>query len=177
MKQELERQLIAKYPKLFRDVNKSPQETLICFGCEFQSGWFDIMDKLCGYLTSLQEDRSYYLGLKEDIKDSDDKSFDGRFHCPDVIFSQAKQKYGTLRVYWHFKELENYEEIKSKLKTPEQLDEYINKYFDMVENAIEFCEYLSSITCEECGKPGKLYTGGWCTTLCPEHAKERNYID
>jgi len=47
----------------------------------------------------------------------------------------------------------------------------------MVENAIEFCEYLSSITCEECGKPGKLYTEGWYMTLCPEHAKERNYID
>jgi hypothetical protein len=29
MKQELEQQLIAKYPKLFRDVNKSPRDSYL----------------------------------------------------------------------------------------------------------------------------------------------------
>lgn len=177
MSPELEHKLIEKYPGLFRDVNKSPRETLICFGAECGDGWFEILDNLCGYLTNLQESRSYYLGLKEDAKDDDDKGFDGSFHCPDVVFSQVKQKYGTLRVYWNFAEIENYEQIKSKLKNPEQLDEYINKYCDMVENAIDFCEYLSSKTCEITGKPGKLYTKGWCVTLCKEEAIKRFGFD
>jgi hypothetical protein len=169
MSPELEHKLIEKYPDLFQDVNKSPRETLICFGAECGDGWFEILDNLCGYITHLQKSRTFFLSLKDgEFKD---------FHCPGVKFMQIKEKYGTLRVYWNFAEIENYEEIKSKLKSPEQLDEYINKYYDTVENAIEFCEYLSSITCEECGKPGKLYTGGWYITLCPEHAKERDYID
>lgn len=177
MSPELEHKLIEKYPVLFRDKDKSPRESLMCFGAECGSGWFNILDNLCGYLTSLQKNRSFYLGLKESIKDNNDEGFNGSFYCPEIIFMQIKQKYGTLRVYWNFKEIENYDEIKLKLKRPEQLDEYINEYSDMVENAIDFCEYLSSITCEECGAPGKLYTGGWYMSLCPEHAKERNYID
>lgn len=177
MSPELEQKLIEKYPKLFRDVNRSPQETLICFGCEHGDGWYDIIDKLCGYITHLQKSVSYYLGLKEDIKDSDDKSFDGRFHCPGVVFIQIKEKYGTLRVYWNFAEIENYDKIKSKLKNPNDLDECIKKYGDMVENAIDFSEYLSSKTCEMTGKPGKLYSKGWCITLCKEEAIKRFGFD
>ena len=177
MTSELEQKLIEKYPKLFGRVNKSPKESLMCFGCEHGDGWYDIIDNLCGYITYLQKSVSYYLGLKEEIKDSDDKSFDGRFHCPDVVFMQIKEKYGTLRVYWNFAEIENYDEIKSKLKNPNDLDERIKKYGDMVENAIDFCEYLSSKTCEMTGKPGKLYSKGWCVTLCKEEAIKRFGFD
>ena len=175
MTTELEKQLIEKYPGLFRDVNKSPRETLICFGCEHGDGWYDIIDNLCGYIIRLQNNVSYYLGLKEEAKD--DKSFDGCFHCPDVVFTQIKEKYGTLRIYWHFKEIENYEELKSKLKNPDDLDEYIKRFDQMVENAIDFCEYLSSKTCEVTGKPGKLYSKGWCVTLCKEEAIKRFGFD
>jgi len=55
MSPELEKQLIEKYPILFRDVNKSPKETCMCWGIEAGSGWYDIIDNLCGYITHLQE--------------------------------------------------------------------------------------------------------------------------
>ena len=90
---------------------------------------------------------------------------------------QIKEKYGTLRVYWNFKEIENYEELRSKLVKPEQLDEYIGKYSDLVDSAVDFCEYLSSKTCEVTGKPGKLYSEGWCVTLCKEEAIKRFGFD
>jgi len=176
MNAELESKLIKKYPSLFKDVNKSPMETLMCFGCEHGDGWYDIIDNLCGYITALQKNVSYFLTLKKDIKDVDDVSFDGRFRCPGVVFVQIKEKYGTLRVYWNFEEIKNYEEIKSKLKNPDELDEYINKYHDRIESVIDFCEYLSSKTCEVTGKPGKLYTDGWCRTLCDEEAIKAGYI-
>lgn len=174
---ELEHKLIEKYPKLFRDVNRSPKESLMCFGCEHGDGWFDILDNLCGYLTNLQKNRAFYLGFKQEVVDSDDKSFDTCFKCPDIVFTQIKEKYGTLRVYWNFKEIENYEELKSKLVKPEHLDEYIGKYSDLVDSAVDFCEYLSSKTCEVTGKPGKLYSDGWCVTLCKEEAIKRFGFD
>jgi len=34
-------------------------------------------------------------------------------------------------------------------------------------------ENMAAITCEECGKPGELRTGGWMRTLCDEHEAER----
>jgi len=168
MTPELEHKLIEKYPKLFKNVNKSPRETLICFGAECGDGWFDILDNLCGFITNLQKSRSYFLMKK------DDKCIN--FHCPDVVFDQIKEKYGTLRVYWHFGDL-NYEELASQLKDTESLDSYISRYSDTIESAIDFCEYLSSKTCEVTGKPGKLYSRGWCVTLCKEEAIKRFGFD
>ena len=173
MSPELEHKLIEKYPDLFQDVNKSPRESLMCFGCEHGDGWYDIIDNRCGYITFLQKNVSYYLGLKDGV----DKSFNGCFHCPKVIFTQIKEKYGTLRVYWNFGEIENYEEIKSKLKDPNELDENIKRYSNTIDSVVDFCEYLSSKTCEMTGKPGKLYTKGWCVTLCKEEAIKRFGFD
>ena len=177
MKTELEQKLKEKYPVLFRDTERSVQESCMAFGCEHGDGWYDIIDNLCGYITDLQKSHSFFLPLKEGVNDDNDKSFDGQFRCPPVIFSQVKEKFGTLRVYWNFGEVENYEEIKSKLKNPNDLDDYINRYYNTIENAIDFCEYLSSKTCEMTGKPGKLYSKGWCVTLCKEEAIKRFGFD
>lgn len=173
MSPELEQKLVEKYPDLFRDVNRSPRESLMCFGCEHGDGWYDIIDNLCGYVTYLQNNVSYYLGLKGSV----DKGFDGCFRCPKVIFTQIKEKYGTLRVYWNFEEIENYDEIKSNLKDPNELDECIKRYSNTIDSVINFCEYLSSKTCEMTGKPGKLYSKGWCVTLCKEEAIKRFGFD
>lgn len=177
MSPELEQKLKEKYPVLFRDTNKSVQESCMAFGCEHGDGWYNIIDDLCGYIVDLQKSVSYYLHLKEDIKDDDDKSFDGRFRCPEVVFNQIKEKFGTLRVYWSFGEIENYDEIKSKLKDPDELDKCIARYSNKIDSVIDFCEYLSSKTCEITGKPGKLYTKGWYVTLCKDEAIKRFGFD
>jgi hypothetical protein len=46
MKEELELKLIEKYPKLFVNVNRSPKESLMFFGCEHGDGWIYIMYNL-----------------------------------------------------------------------------------------------------------------------------------
>lgn len=71
MKEELEQKLIEKYPSLFADKDKSPRETLICFGCECGDGWYNILDKLFEKLSKF----------------------------PDLKLTQVKEKYGTLRIY------------------------------------------------------------------------------
>lgn len=63
---------------------------------------------------------------------------------------QVKEKFGGLRFY-----VEN---------IPQGGEEIIRKY-----------EILSTITCEKCGKEGKLRGGDgqWFRTLCDEHAEDR----
>jgi hypothetical protein len=175
MKQELEENLTKKYPDLFKNRNKSPKETLICFGCECGDGWYKILDNLCGYIENLQKTRRSMLKLKEEFKTEKNKGY-VEFHCPPVVFDQIKEKYGTLRVYWHF-DTPNYEELSSKLVDPTELQTKTNNYSDTIENAVEFSEYLSSITCEITGKKGKLYSDGWCVTLCKEEAIKRFGFD
>lgn len=62
-----------------------------------------------------------------------------------VVAAQVKEKFGTLRFYY------------------DGGDDYIGGLVSMAES-------MSGVTCETCGKPGKLREGGWLRTLCDEHA-------
>jgi len=70
--------------------------------------------------------------------------------CPQVIATQVKEKFGTLRFYYYGG------------------DDYCRGVESMAES-------MSAVTCEECGNHGKLLTQGWYRTLCEIHAKEQNY--
>lgn len=43
---------------------------------------------------------------------------------------------------------------------------YVSNYVEPVEALIDAAEDASSRTCEDCGEPGTLRTGGWMRTLC-----------
>ena len=66
-----------------------------------------------------------------------------------VIAEQVKEKFGTLRFY-----------VRGG-------DEYTN-------GMIRMAEALSAVTCETCGKPGKIRGKGWYYTSCNEHANEED---
>jgi len=61
--------------------------------------------------------------------------------------SQVKEKYGTLRFY-----LACY---------PPGAEEIVNE-----------AEKKSAVTCEQCGKPGKLRGRGWLYTACEKHVRD-----
>ena len=71
----------------------------------------------------------------------------------DVKVFQVKEKFGGLRFY-----------------TDGNTSEKLN-------HAIDSAEVACAKTCEECGAPGTLRTGGWLKTLCDEHAKGRKDFD
>lgn len=52
MKQELEKQLYQKYPKLFAQVGMSPTISCMAFGCDHNDGWFPIIKRMCGLIQS-----------------------------------------------------------------------------------------------------------------------------
>jgi len=65
--------------------------------------------------------------------------------------SQIKEKFGTLRVY---------------------MSHYPKEVEKEIDDIIDEAERESEKTCEECGKPGKLYTKGWCMVRCDDCKKE-----
>lgn len=70
--------------------------------------------------------------------------------CPQVIASQVKEKFGTLRFYYYGG------------------DDYCRGVESMAES-------MSAVTCEVCGNTGKLRAQGWYRTLCDVHALETGY--
>lgn len=71
--------------------------------------------------------------------------------CSQVVVSQIKEKFGTLRFY-------------------------VDGGDDFVHGAIWLAESLSSHMCEECGAPGKRVGDGWVRTLCDFHIAEREAL-
>jgi hypothetical protein len=72
--------------------------------------------------------------------------------CRQVVATQVKEKYGTLRFY------------------AMGGDEYID-------GMIRMAESMSSVTCETCGNAGRVRTGSWVRTLCDTHAIQEGYIE
>jgi CDGSH-type Zn-finger protein len=167
MKKELDEALCAKYPLIFKDRNADMRMTAMCWGFECGDGWYNIIDVLCGLLTSKYrqaKERYDYraeVGVggilygtrtvtQEDLDEAKQKMEEEAAKVP--VASQVKEKFGGLRFYVQAATDEHY-------------------------NYITFAESMSYRTCEVCGNPGKPYTDGWHSTLCETHAKEQNRED
>ncbi len=166
MKKELDEALCAKYPQIFKDRNAPMTQTAMCWGFECGDGWYNIIDVLCGLLTSeyrqakdrYDRTKEYYdnggkypwVGGKEiTVEEIEEKRLameEAEKTIP--VASQVKEKFGGLRFYVHGATEKHW-------------------------NYITFAESMSYHTCEVCGKPGEYYTDGWHTVLCDEHAKEQ----
>ena len=66
-----------------------------------------------------------------------------------VVASQVKEKYGGLCFYYRGGD-------------------------DHIDGAVAMAEYLSIVTCETCGAPGKSRGKSWFYTACDEHTKEED---
>ena len=165
MRAELQNKLIEKYPILFQDRYKPMTQSLMCFGCEFADGWYNIFDDLCGYLTHIAKGEQL-VRLKPELETKENHGY-MYVKNPTISFTQVKEKYGTMRVYWIGNGVEgDWDEIKSKIDNSVKTDDLFNKYYDRVENAISYVEYLSGKVCEVCGEPGKVYRCGWYMSRC-----------
>ena len=195
MKKELQDKLFNTYPDIFRDKDKSCQETCMCWGISTGDGWYAILDDLCKNLTMIKE--------KYDVA---------------TIADQVKEKYGTLRFYFHTEngprwtysdfKLINYIYMNRYCKLPQWLFNIMNKpisilysyYSDRsqkldgkvkidrhslgwtshgvqvfagpgvrrsIDEYVNQAENFTCITCEDCGMTGATQNdGGWISTLC-----------
>ena len=127
MKIEYDNALCNKYPKIFANRYATVQKTAMCWGFECGDGWYLLLDTLCSH-------------LQWDINHNNQ---------PQIVASQVKEKYGTLRFY-------------TEGSTEKQ------------DGAISLAELLSGKICEVCGNPGSTNEGiddSWLRTRCKEHTK------
>jgi hypothetical protein len=73
MNRDLERVLQARFPRFFQDLYGDPRETCMAYGCDFEDGWYPIVERLCEELEPLAP-----LEFK---------------------FTQVKEKLGAMRIY------------------------------------------------------------------------------
>ena len=84
MNQKLTERLYNKFPLLYQDKDKSPKQSLMCFGFECSDGWFNLIYELSSKLEPMIQK---FIDTNPDV--------DG--YVPRAI--QVKEKYGTLRFY------------------------------------------------------------------------------
>jgi hypothetical protein len=190
MKSELQEKLFSKYPKIFGDRTKPMTETCMCWGLEVGDGWYDLIDILCEsltytYTTSIEvdEEDGKRLGIKP-YKSEVGNSYYFTVEPPQVIATQVKEKYGTLRFYYR----EEYsEEVISLVETGKypDLQKIIDRYSNFIDGIVHFAEIASGRTCEMTGQPGEIHASGgsrngWLKVLNKEYAKtalaDRGYV-
>jgi len=142
MKQELDKLLCEKYPKMMVNRNKDMKETCMCWGFECGDGWFNILDQLMGniqhHIDWKQKQHNWAI---EWNKEHPDELREVPELVPQVTLDQVKEKFGTLRFYYTGG------------------DDYISGMVTMAES-------MSGCTCESCGNPGERKGGGWIKTIC-----------
>jgi len=151
MKQELDKLLCEKYPKMMVNRNKSMQETCMCWGFECGDGWFNILDQLMG---NIQHHIDWNLRQRQVAVDYNSKAAPESMRTvpelvPQVTLDQVKEKFGTLRFYYTGG------------------DNYID-------GMVRLAESMSGVICEGCGNVGERRGGGWVHTYCTpcEEARE-----
>ena len=144
-----------KFEELARnhpDLIQKSQQDYIGVG----AGWFNIIDCLCGALSSKVNQARYKLKYAQEnqnskyaisIPEAEVELADELEKLP--IITQIKEKFGTLRFYAH--------------NCTEEQSNYIN-----------FAEAMSGRICEVCGCPGSKRHGNWIRVLCDKHYNEFN---
>ena len=141
MKQELQNQLFEKYPQLFANKDKSPRESLMCFGIEVGNGWYEILSNLCWMIKQHEDNIS---SRKEYLSKNNPEKLVLAQEYFSVKFDQIKEKYGGLRIY--FSGGDNY-----------------------VDGLVNMAEAISYHICEICGDKGEANKVGWISVRCETH--------
>ena len=165
MKPELEKILVEKYPKIFADYGKTPQESAMSWGLEVGDGWFNLIDNLCESLSHL-----YTTGVN--LGDQRYVPLD----APTVVASQVKEKFGSLRFYYRLQFSDQVKQLQKQAEIDPKLEEAINNwsqdYIRFVDGIIFMAETISMKTCERTGLKGELHRspGGWYKVLNRDYA-------
>jgi hypothetical protein len=180
---ELEQKLFAKYPKIFVSIDKSPQESPMAFGLEVGDGWYNLIDVLCEALTCtystgifIDKEDGERLGIKPNINKEGEPAYYIIVNAPQVVASQVKEKFGTLRFYYRLEYSKDNLSLVETKKYP-QLNDINKRFADYIEGIVHFADIASSKTCEVTGAEGVLQKrGGWWKTISSDAAKTHPYI-
>lgn len=175
MTKEKQEYFFKHYPKMFVKTD-FPMKSAIYFGLECGDGWFTLLDDLCyniqydidhnwtyevpKYIVKLQRLSNRRKWVRKIMGKHIEKIRNylidtnkiKRIYPQQVVVTQIKEKFGTLRFYY--------------VGGNERIAGYIS-----------FAESLTSYICEACGTTMNVgSTNGWIRVICKECAEETNVI-
>jgi hypothetical protein len=179
MRQELDKLLCEKYPKMMVNRNKPMQETCMCWGFECGDGWFNILNQLMGniqhHIDWKDKQREYARKYNEMATQAKAGNFDlFEETMKDSIDSAYKEKRLAEIVAGDFRKVPDavpqvtLDQIKEKFGT---LRFYYTGGDEYISGMVTMAEAMSGVTCEECGNPGERRGRGWIYTACDTHTK------
>ena len=90
MRDELDKRLCEKYPKIFKNRHGSMNETCMCWGFTHGDGWYDIVESLCSNI------QNHVDWKRRQHPELSNEEFDEQHQ---VVAAQVKEKFGGLRFY------------------------------------------------------------------------------
>jgi hypothetical protein len=182
MKQELDKLLCERYPKMMVNRNKDMQETCMCWGFECGDGWFNILDQLMGsiqhHIDWKEKQRLGAIKYNEMAAQAKAGNFDlFEEDMKALPNNEYKEKRLAEIIAGDFREVPKsipqvtLDQVKEKFGT---LRFYYSGGDDYIDGMVSLAESLTGVTCESCGNTGKRRGGGWVHTYCEpcEDARE-----
>ena len=182
MKQELDKLLCEKYPKMMVNRNKNMQETCMCWGFDCGDGWFNILDQLMGniqhHIDWKEKQRKWAIDYNEMATQAKAGNFDLFEETMKALPNdEYKEKRLAEIVAGDFRPVPEsipqvtLDQVKEKFGT---LRFYYSGGDDYISGMVSLAESLTSVTCESCGNVGERRGGGWVHTYCTpcEEARE-----
>lgn len=174
MKQELDKLLCEKYPKMMVNRNKPMQETCMCWGFDCGDGWFNILDQLMGniqhHIDWREKQRNWAIKhnnmvtqCREGIFDLFEKSTE---RVTDLVYKERRLEQllaGGFREVPESIPQVILDQVKEKFGT---LRFYYSGGDDVIDGMVRMAESMSGVTCEECSAPAETHGPGWIRTIC-----------
>lgn len=155
MKIELDNKLAETFPFMKKKETLEEQQAkgrinnlYDAFGCDCSDGWYDVLYGLCSEITETYK----------------------KYNKPvDIVVDQIKEKYGTLRFYYH---IEGRNAGINAIDLPGaslRLSSDSGDIYREVSGIVAKWEKKSGEVCEKCGNPGVLREDlSWILTLCDD---------
>ena len=182
MKQELDKLLCEKYPKMMVNRNKDMKETCMCWGFECGDGWFNILNQLMSqiqhHIDWKEKQRAGAIKYNEMAAQAKAGNFD---LFEETMKALPNDEYKEKRlgeiVAGDFRPVPEsipqvtLDQVKEKFGT---LRFYYQGGDDYISGMVSLAESMTAVTCENCGNPGSCRGGGWVHTYCTpcEEARE-----
>jgi len=181
MRQELDKLLCEKYPKMMVNRNKNMQETCMCWGFECGDGWFNILNQLMAniqhHIDWKDKQRIGAIKYNEMAGQAKAGNFDlFEASMKNTVDLEYKEKRLGEIVADDFRQVPDVipqvtlDQVKEKFGT---LRFYYTGGDDEISGMVRMAESMSGVTCEECGSPGETKGNGWLVTLCETHRTAR----
>ena len=179
MREDLDKLLCERYPKIFVNRDGSPTTTLMCWGFAHGDGWFNIIDAMCaniqGHIDWREkqiESALKYNNMLRHMREGEFGLFDEEFSKVDNTEFKERRRQEILN--GPFRDVPDAcpqvvaIQVKEKFGT---LRFYYSGGDEYIHGVVSMAESMSGCTCEECGDSGIRHGGGWIQTLCDTHAK------